>query len=77
MIVGNNGRKVCVRFLCPKCRHPITKVMLTGGEPGGVIVRRRKCLECGHAFFTAQEPEYLINPARIRWELGRPIVVSD
>jgi len=61
---------------CPKCRHPVTKVSITG-ESEGVIVRRRTCANCGHKFYSAQEPEYLVRDDRIYWCLGRPQIIFD
>ncbi len=41
---------------CPKCSHPDDKVIDSRGiRNGGVIRRRRVCLECGHRFTTYEE----------------------
>jgi hypothetical protein len=50
--------------------------MLTGNSDG-VAARRRECQECGHKFYTAQEPEYLIPDDRIYWFDGRPRIIFD
>lgn len=41
---------------CPKCSHPDDKVIDSRSvRNGGVIRRRRVCLECGHRFTTYEE----------------------
>lgn len=71
-----NGRAVNCRMPCPKCKHPITRALITG-DSEGVIVRRRQCADCGHRFYTAQEPEYLIPDDRIYYVRSRPQIIFD
>lgn len=75
-LYSSNGRRTQCRFPCPKCRHPVTRVLLTGNTEG-VAARRRECQECKHKFYTAQEPEYLIPEDRIYWFDGRPRIIFD
>lgn len=68
----DRGRLVQVRCRCPKCRHPITRVLRSGVEVGGEIVRVRTCVDCGHRWYTGQEPEYLLPAERVSWRRDRP-----
>jgi hypothetical protein len=70
-----DGRRQRVACPCPKCRNPITKVLRSGAEDGGEIIRRRFCARCGHRFYTAQEPEYIINEKRLKWLDSGPVVL--
>ncbi len=67
------GRKLPTKCSCPNCRSKITRVVLTNENEDGVTARKRKCPECGHVFFTAQEPEYLVRKEQITWVKGRPV----
>ena len=62
-----NGVKLRHPFPCPKCRHPHGPVVTTHRGEGGEIIRRRSCPECGHAWFTMQEPEYLLRKDAVEW----------
>jgi transcriptional regulator NrdR family protein len=55
------------RFSCPACRHPATGVISTYSLSDGLSVRRRRCLECDHRWYTAQEPEYLLRSSDVIW----------
>lgn len=70
-----DGRRQRVACPCPKCRNPITKVTRSGAEDGGEIVRRRLCEQCGHRFYTCQEPEYVITEQRLKWLRSGPVVL--
>lgn len=59
-----------VEFPCPKCRGVKSRVVSTHSQDDGVRVRARKCLECGHRWFTAQDPEYLVRRDSISWTGG-------
>jgi transcriptional regulator NrdR family protein len=69
-----SGRSM--RCRCPKCRHDITVVVQASDQDDGRIVRRRKCAECDHRWFTVQEPEYLAPKSVIGYRYGR-LVVRD
>jgi transcriptional regulator NrdR family protein len=69
MVVYNeNGRRRRVVCPCPKCREPISKVLHSGADDGGEVVRHRQCPACGHRWFTCQEPEYIVRPDCISWD---------
>lgn len=55
-----------VRCRCPKCHHPTSKVVSTKEADGGVLVRLRRCCACEAAWYTAQEPEYVIPRAAVK-----------
>lgn len=55
------------RFHCPKCRGGRTKVVLSHDPGDGVMVRRRWCEGCGHRWYTAQEPEYLLRAEQVMY----------
>ena len=48
---------------CPKCGSHNVRVCMTKSTDDGVSVRRRNCRGCGHRWYTAQEPEYVV-----QWE---------
>jgi len=77
IIYGKNGRRLVSRITCPKCRHPISRVIMSHQDEHGVVARKRKCQECGLVFFTGQEPEYLVKETGIKWSGGRPFIKSD
>lgn len=74
--MNEKGRKAQRSFPCPKCRHPITRVIVSC-DAEGVMVRRRVCQGCGHKLYTAQEPEYLVNEDYIYWHQGRPYIALE
>ncbi len=53
------------RFHCPRCRDGRTKVIASHDPGDGVMVRRRRCEACGHGWYTAQEPEYLLRADQV------------
>ena len=75
VIYNEKGIRQRVACPCPKCREPLTKVLCSGWEDGGEIVRQRKCPNCEHKWFTAQEPEYIVRPELVGWnEISKPIL---
>lgn len=52
-------------------------------QDSGVRIRRRKCLnrKCGHAWCTAQEPEYLLPRAKWKWtrrgDGSKPVLLTE
>jgi DNA-directed RNA polymerase subunit M/transcription elongation factor TFIIS len=52
---------------CPKCRHHISSVRNTSRTTDGMTVRHCACEACGHKFFTAQEPEFLVPRHAVKW----------
>ena len=67
-----HGRRLASRFPCPKCRHPGSKVIRTGEDDSGIVTRERRCTACGHRFFTAQEPEWVVRSEQIGWVDHKP-----
>jgi len=49
---------------CPRCSSSDIKAMATNNRDAEVTVRKRACLECGHAWFTV---EVLVSPAVVGW----------
>ena len=72
-----DGRRRRYIFRCPSCRSFETRVVMTSRPEEAITLRRRKCSNCEHVFFTAQEPEYLVRPERIRWVHGGMVIDSD
>ena len=69
-----HGRRLASRFPCPRCRHPGSKVLRTGESDDGVVTRERRCSDCGHQWFTAQEPEWVVPRDEITWSaLCKPL----
>jgi len=69
---SRGGRRMASRFPCPKCRHPVSKVLRTGEDDTGIITRERRCPCCDHQWFTAQEPEWIVPRSEVRWPGGKP-----
>lgn len=70
-IYSPTGRKVSSKMQCPKCRFPVSKVVSTNEDESGVTIRKRRCKNCEHVFFTAQEPEYIVKGENIAWKNGK------
>jgi len=70
-IYSSTGRKIPSKMQCPKCRFLFSKVILTNEEESGVTLRKRRCKQCEHVFFTAQEPEYMVKGENIAWRNGK------
>ena len=77
-VIKPDGRAVqsTCRAACPKCRSGNTKVIITRSSTNGLLVRRRSCRDCGHRFWTLQEPEWLIKSSDLTWFQGVVHVVS-
>lgn len=73
-IYNERGIKQRVDCPCPQCREPITKVLRSGVEDGGEVVRQRQCPKCGNRWFTAQEPEYIVRAEAIHWPRDKPVL---
>lgn len=54
---------------CPKCGAPKDsgRVVMTQPSDTGETVRRRRCLECGHRWYTMQLPEQVLPSYAIQW----------
>jgi DNA-directed RNA polymerase subunit M/transcription elongation factor TFIIS len=63
-----NDRRLRIQLrACPKCRYHSSRVLYTSRTSDGLTLRHCLCESCGHKFFTAQEPEYLVPNDRVRW----------
>ena len=49
---------------CPKCGSHNVRVCMTKSTEDGISVRRRNCRGCGNRWYTAQEPEYIVQRGR-------------
>lgn len=62
------GRPI-VPMRCPKCSGCDVRAVATNTRETDVTTRKRKCLNCGHCFFTVELP---ISPAAVGWgKVGR------
>lgn len=55
---------------CPECGSSASMVMQSRLMPAGERVRRRRCLDCGHRWYTEQAPEVEVARWRLIWENG-------
>lgn len=63
------GYKRSGRWRCLKCGAQESGVVTAHTDESGVTIRRRKCLQCGHRWYTAQEPEYLVKTEDVCYQL--------
>ena len=73
---SKNGIKLRHPFPCPKCRSGLTPVIVTKQTEHGETIRRRGCKECGHKWFTLQEPEYLLPVGSVKWSGSQLVLVQ-
>jgi transcription elongation factor Elf1 len=73
---SKNGVKLRHSFPCPKCRSGLTPVIVTKQTEHGETIRRRGCKECGHKWFTFQEPEYLLPVGSVKWRGSQLVLVQ-
>jgi len=52
---------------CPKCSGQNTSVMAAWWTECAKRLRRRKCLECQHRFYTVASGEISIRPTDLDW----------
>lgn len=58
-----------VPMKCPKCSSKQIRAAATNGHEEEVITRKRKCVECGHSWFTV---EMIVTPVVVGWRrIGR------
>lgn len=66
------------RFRCPKCRGTsLAVIRTTTSYDDGFQIRRRRCSDCGHLFYTGQEPEFLLRPDQMGWKDGHPFILPE
>lgn len=68
--------KITSRCGCPRCREGVTAVTMTSTQDDGVTLRRRWCTSCGHRWYTAQEPEYLVRRVVYTKQPGGKVLLS-
>lgn len=56
-----------VQVPCPQCQGCDTVVIHTARSTGDQLVRRRRCQQCEHRWYTLQEPERAIPDDALRW----------
>ena len=53
---------------CPKCFSEATRVVaIWEGESTYRMIRRRRCSDCGHRFYTGQNEERCIDPGMLKF----------
>ena len=52
---------------CEKCGSTEIRVVFTKADANGYRIRRRKCLACGHRYYTVQSAEKVIAKYDIQW----------
>ena len=53
---------------CPNCKGLAVRVVCTKTGEDGVTVRRRRCDNCKHRWYTVQYPEAVVSKDEIKWE---------
>lgn len=56
-----------VQIPCEECGCRRTAVVMTRQLDDHSLVRRRKCIGCGHRWYTHQPPEKAVSKYRITW----------
>jgi transcriptional regulator NrdR family protein len=59
---------------CPRCSSAEIRAVTTNGKEADVTTRKRRCLYCGHSWFTVEVP---VHVAVIGWsrETGKSLPV--
>ena len=52
---------------CRKCGCKESRVVLTKRDPKGYFIRRRRCLNCGHRYYTVQPFETVVSSHEVLW----------
>ena len=52
---------------CPKCCKLRTRVVCTKRADDGVTIRRRRCPNCDHRWYSIQYPEVAIEDSEVKW----------
>ena len=55
---------------CPKCKANAASVVLTKKTEENQIIRRRRCHQCGHRWYTLQYPEVEFASDTLKWVKG-------
>jgi len=62
------------KVLCPQCRTDRILVITTRPLENGNLLRRRRCQDCGHRWYTHQSREYPLPPGAVTWSNDQPTV---
>lgn len=73
---GARNSPPTVRFRCPACRGSLTSIIRSISQQDGLIIRRRRCADCDHRWYTAQQPEFLVPQRLIGWNSGTPFLIE-
>lgn len=66
------------KFRCPACRSVnLIVCRTTTSRDDGFQIRHRRCDDCGHKFYTGQEPEYLLQLPQLGWKDRHPYVLPE
>lgn len=52
---------------CEKCGSSESRVVLTKRSPQGLLIRRRRCLDCNHRYYTVQPFETVVPSHEVLW----------
>jgi transcriptional regulator NrdR family protein len=63
-----------IQIACPNCKSKTTFVVSSNQDQEGKLVRRRKCNECGHRWYTLQYPEVEISKYQLSWHNKKPFI---
>jgi len=67
LLSGEGGMNLGIGIrTCPKCRSKESKVTRTSRNDDGICIRTCVCKQCGHIFYTAQEPEYVVRRDKLK-----------
>jgi transcriptional regulator NrdR family protein len=53
---------------CPECDSHLTDVVTTERGEDRSFWRARKCVSCGHRFYTVQQPEQYVIKGTVTWK---------
>lgn len=60
-------RGLAIQIPCPECFGRNTYVVSTYHTTKYLMVRRRRCEDCDHRWYTQQQPEQPLNSYQIKW----------
>ena len=62
---------------CPRCSGSAIRVLLTNNQLEHQIVRRRRCVDCGHKWFTVEVgvPDYAVGWSALHHH--KPVLRAD
>jgi transcriptional regulator NrdR family protein len=65
---------VMIPMQCPRCSSSEIRAVTTNGKEAEITTRKRRCVDCGHSWFTVELP---VHVAVIGWsrETGKSLPV--